>query len=379
MNRSGLAQPLAAATRRPARAGRPGGLRRHLGDSGGDGGGGGKLTLVAYSTPRRRTRRSSRPSQDAGGQGRQFDQSYARLGRPEPRRRGRPAGRHRRALARAGHHAPRRRRPGRRGLEPGRVQGHRHRLGRGLRRPQGQPEGHQDLGRPDQGRRRGHHPEPVHLGRRAVEHHGRLRRPARAGQDRGGGARVPAAAVRERAGAGQERARGARRRSPAARATCCSPTRTRRSPPSRRARTSTTSIPDQTILIENPVAVVTESEQPGEGAGVPRLPAHARRRRRSSGSKGYRPVPGGRWRRVRRSPTPPELFTIDEARRLGRGQRRVLRPGERASSPRSSSSQGSHRLRLARQPPAAPPARRRPERGRPSGRRRSASASSTPT
>ena len=53
-------------------------------------------------------------------------------------------------------------------------------------------------------------PEPVHLGRRPVEHHGRLRRAARAGQVRGGGDRVPARPLhRPRARPGQERARGA--------------------------------------------------------------------------------------------------------------------------------------------------------------------------
>ena len=38
-----------------------------------------------------------------------------------------------------------------------------------LPRPQGQPEGHQRLGRPGQGRRRGDHAEPEDLGRRALE------------------------------------------------------------------------------------------------------------------------------------------------------------------------------------------------------------------
>ena len=38
-----------------------------------------------------------------------------------------------------------------------------------LPRPQGQPEGHQGLGRPRQGRRRGHHAEPEDLGRRPLE------------------------------------------------------------------------------------------------------------------------------------------------------------------------------------------------------------------
>ena len=46
--------------------------------------------------------------------------------------------------------------------------------------PQGQPEGHQGLGRPDQAGRRGHHAQPVHLGRRPLERDGGLRRAARA-------------------------------------------------------------------------------------------------------------------------------------------------------------------------------------------------------
>ena len=58
----------------------------------------------------------------------------------------------------------------------GPVQGHDHRLGRRDRHPQGQPEEHQGLDRPDQVRRPGHHAEPVHLRRRALEHHGRVRR-----------------------------------------------------------------------------------------------------------------------------------------------------------------------------------------------------------
>ena len=48
--------------------------------------------------------------------------------------------------------------------------------GGGARRPQGQPEAHHLLERPDQARRLGHRPEPGHVGRRALGHHGRLRR-----------------------------------------------------------------------------------------------------------------------------------------------------------------------------------------------------------
>ena len=70
-----------------------------------------------------------------------------------------------------------------------------------------QPGEHPVLGRPPRRRHRGHHAQPVHLRRRPVEHHGRLRRGSRAGQVRRGGDRAPARALpRARAGAGQERA-----------------------------------------------------------------------------------------------------------------------------------------------------------------------------
>ena len=125
-------------------------------------------------------------------------------------------------------------------LEQGRVRRLRDELGGGAAHPRGQPQEHPNLGRPAEGRRRGDPAEPVHLGRREVEHHGRLRRPARGRQVRAGGQGVPARAVQARARC-RTRAPARRcRRSSAARATCCSPTRTRRSRPSRRARRSTT-------------------------------------------------------------------------------------------------------------------------------------------
>ena len=115
--------------------------------------------------------------------------------------------RHRRALARARHG------PAREGghrqpeLEEAVVQGHRHGLGRRVRRPAGEPEAHQDLERPPAPGRAGRHAEPVHLGRRPLERHGRLRLLAEAGQDRRAGPGQPAQAVQERRRPGQERAR----------------------------------------------------------------------------------------------------------------------------------------------------------------------------
>ena len=58
------------------------------------------------------------------------------------------------------------------------LQGHGHELGRRLRRARRQPEEDQELGRPAPARRRGRHAEPVHLRRRALERHGRVRRVA---------------------------------------------------------------------------------------------------------------------------------------------------------------------------------------------------------
>ena len=61
-----------------------------------------KLSLVAYSTPREAYGELIPAFQKTpAGDGVSFSQSYGRLGRPDPRRRGRPEGRHRRALARA--------------------------------------------------------------------------------------------------------------------------------------------------------------------------------------------------------------------------------------------------------------------------------------
>ncbi len=51
----------------------------------------------------------------------------------------------------------------------GRARGHPVRVGRHHRRAQGQPQGHQGLGRPARARRRGRHAEPVLVGLRQVE------------------------------------------------------------------------------------------------------------------------------------------------------------------------------------------------------------------
>ena len=142
---------------------------------------GGSVDLVAYSTPKDAYGKIISAFQKTHGRERTHLQPVLRrLRRPGARGRGRPAGRRRRALARARHRPARRQGP--RPEELGREQAPRHRLrlGRRLRRARRQPEAHQGLGRPGQARRRGDHAEPVHLGRRALERHGRLRRAAQA-------------------------------------------------------------------------------------------------------------------------------------------------------------------------------------------------------
>ena len=82
------------------------------------------------------------------------------------------------------------------------VQGPGHEVRRRVHRPQGQPEAHQDLGRPAQAGRRGPHAEPVHLGRGEVE-------PARPAYGAKGLPYVEQAHQGPRQGAGQVGPRGA--------------------------------------------------------------------------------------------------------------------------------------------------------------------------
>ena len=171
-----------------------------------------KLSLVAYSTPQvvydeiipafKKT---------AGGQGRRRSRLLRRLGRAEPRRRGRPEGRRRLFSLEPDMDAPRRGRPRRPGL--GRRAAHDGLVTTSVvvvRRPQGQPEGHQDLGRPAQAGRRGPHAEPVHLGRREVEPARRLRPGVGRRQGPAGRPRLRRQADQgPRQGPGQVRPRGA--------------------------------------------------------------------------------------------------------------------------------------------------------------------------
>ena len=211
---------------------------------GGDGSGG-TISVVGYSTPQELYEEDAEPAfnQTPDGEGVTFKNSFGASGdQSRAVEAGLPADIMHFALA--PRHGPRRRgRARRRRLGQRQVQGDRRGLRRLLRRPQGQPGQHHHLGPGRERRLRRRHPEPVHLRRRPLEHHGRLR----------GAASTRASRPRRRCRASSRccrppwsrtRAPATRwGRSPAARATSCSPTRTTRSRLRTRARTSITSSP----------------------------------------------------------------------------------------------------------------------------------------
>ena len=82
-------------------------------------------------------------------------------------------------------------------------------------------------------------------------------------------------------------------------------------------------IPDETLLIENPIAVVNESEESGAGPVVRGLPLHAR----GPGDLRLQGLPacGGGCQGSGRVPDSRHPVRDQQVRRLGQGQRRVLR------------------------------------------------------
>ena len=131
-----------------------------------------------------------------------------------------------------------------------------------------------------------------------------------AGQDRQAGAGQPVEAVQERRRTGQERASRCRP-SPAARATCSSRTRTRRSSPAPRPE-RTVPHPAVDNLIENPIAVSKASEHKTEANAFLRF-LRTPATQRVFARNGYRPVNkavAGEFKSA--FPTRPGLFTIDQ-------------------------------------------------------------------
>ena len=101
-------------------------------------------------------------------------------------------------------------------------------------------------------------------------------------------------------------------------------------------------IPDETILIENPVAVTEDADR--EGAGLPRLPLH-RGGAEDLPGQGLPPGPEAAGR-TRRSSRPRRAVRDRQVRRLGQGPVGVLRPGERLGR-EDRGGAGCRHLRLA--------------------------------
>ncbi len=356
--------------------------------SSGGSGGAVTLSLVAYSTPQAAYEQAHQGlPEDRRRQERHVHPVLRRLRRPEPGRRGRPQGRRRRT-SRSSPTSPAWSRPGwspttgtptsTRAWSPTRssVIGTR----------KGNPKNIKtwdDLIKPGVA---GHHAQPVHLGRRALEHHGR-----RTARSRTRAPTTPPAstylqrAVQERPGAGRQRAASRCRRSPAARVTPSSPTRTRRIFAQQNGQAIDYTVPDSTILIENPIAVTKNSAHPAEAKAFLdflHTPAGAE-------DLGRERLPPGRAGR-RRADVPDAAAAVHDRRprRLDAGDQGVLRPEQGRDGRRSSrasaspsaksstceSSRGSHarrRLDRRRPPDGRCPraaAGRRPGAGRPQPR-----------
>ena len=237
------------------------------------------------------------------------------------------------------------------GWNAGRVQGHGLRLGRRLRRPQGQPEGHQDVGRPGPRRHRGDHAQPVHVRRRPLEPHGGVRRPARAGQDRGRGARLPGRAPRQR--------RPCRTR---ARARRCRPSRRQGRRAARlRERGDHRAAEGRGARLRRPRPDDPDRE-PDRGRQDGRArPSTAQAfvdfvRSPEAQRSSARRATGRSTDVARRVRLPAAARSLHDRgpRRLGRGQRRVLRPRERARREDRAGPGSLHRVELSSEALALP-------------------------
>ena len=181
-----------------------------------------------------------------------------------------------------------------------------------LHRPQGQPEEHQDVGRPAQAGRQGPHAEPVHVGRRQVEPAGRLRRQERRRQEPRGRARLPERADHQaRQGPGQVGPRGAadvhlRHRRRAALLRVRGHHRPKKGE-ERRLRDPGRHDQDRHRHRRH------RRRRAAAGAEVPRLRALASRRRSAFADWGYRPVNQEVFDANKsKFPDPAGLFTIDD-------------------------------------------------------------------
>ena len=236
-----------------------------------------KLALVAYAVPKVGFDKVIPLfTQTPEGEGVVLQPVLRRVRRPVAQGRVRPRHRRRQLLRRARRHAPREGRPGRRELEPERAQGHPVRLGRHDRHPQGQPEEHQDLGRPAQGRRRGRHAQPVQLGQREVEPARALRREVQRRPEPRGRPRLPGQADRRpHQGPAEVRPRGDRDL-PAGHRRRAALLRERGAVRRAQRRGRRAHQPAGHVQDREPGRGPQQLQEPGEGEGVRGLPLHAR-------------------------------------------------------------------------------------------------------
>ena len=294
---------------------------------------GGNLTLVAYSTPKTVMGKIIEAWQQTPDGGRlEFPAVVRRLGRPGQGGRRRPQCRHRLSLDRA-----RREHAGRRGsrrpqLGQAVLPGHRGRHGRRVRRPERQPEAHQELERSVKPGVQVVTPNPFSSGSAkwnvlaayaAQRRLGKTDKQAVAFVEklfRTSSRRTPPAGTRPT-------------RSSPARATCCSRTRARRS--SRRAAGTDIQyvIPRQTMLIELPIAVIKSSKS----NRTPRTSSSASRRATSPRPCSVKSgVPAGQPedRQEVRVEIPGAARHLPDQRqvlrRLAGGRQAVVRPEERS-------------------------------------------------
>ena len=172
-------------------------------------------------------------------------------------------------------------------------------------------------------------PNPFTSGAREVEPPGRLRRQERAAARRAGRPRLPARADHQaRQGPGQVRPRGAADLHSAATATCCISYENEAITAQQKGQDVDYVIPDQTILIENPIAVTRRPSTPRRPrrSSTTRCRTPARRRFAELGLPPGRP--GGLRREQGEVPDAEAACSRSTTSAAGQGQRRVLRPGQ---------------------------------------------------
>ena len=212
---------------------------------------------------------------DRAGKGVQFQQSYGASGDQSRKVEAGAERRLRQLLGRARHHPPGRCRAGRQGLERQRAPRDPVRLGRDHRRAQGQPQGHQGLGRPPPAGPRGRDPQPVQLGLGEVEPAGPVRRQEQGRKRQEGRAGLHLLA---RQGHVKTQPKSGREATEAFLQGCGDALLSYENEAmfiERAGEPVEYVTPPQTFKIENPVAVLSQERRTPRCEGVQRLPLHA--------------------------------------------------------------------------------------------------------